>query len=383
MRSLYALVLLAISTPALADLVEPPRSTTPTYAVREGTRQLALFANHQDCKADAQARTLNAGAERITYQVKTGSGTVILPAPANYEECLRIPLDRLTADGARRPTPPNVKEANVNSCVVTTKYTVANPAPACVVTHNYHASYKPSASVPPPACTEQPSTKSNVCSNNSAAVWYQESSIGAPPQCAVTWAPLSPRPTDCPAPPAPTGPLLTLSVDNALDVTLAWSGAISRAYSIEKCRGAGCTNFAALACITETRHVDRLPATATARYRVRGSTQASCESGFTPYSLPQQVTVGGSTASGEAFLSWTPPATDSDGSPPSDLAGYYIVYGTSPGGLNLQVIVEGAGLTNYTVSRLTPGTWYFGMKSYTRGFDKVSGLSNIDQKTVR
>ena len=66
-------------------------------------------------------------------------------------------------------------------------------------------------------------------------------------------------------------------------------------------------------------------------------------------------------ALGSVTLSWTPPTTNVDGSPMTDLAGYRIYYGRSAGTLDQSVRVSNAGMTRFVVDNLSPATWYFSM----------------------
>ena len=60
-----------------------------------------------------------------------------------------------------------------------------------------------------------------------------------------------------------------------------------------------------------------------------------------------------------ARLSWDAPEQNADGSPLTDLAGYRVYWGTSPGSYSESVPVSGAATTTYTVDDLDAGTWYF------------------------
>jgi hypothetical protein len=64
-------------------------------------------------------------------------------------------------------------------------------------------------------------------------------------------------------------------------------------------------------------------------------------------------------------VTWSAPTTNTNGSALTDLAGYTIYYGTTPGNLNLSVKVPNAGATDYVVQGLTDGTWYFAVTAYT------------------
>lgn len=85
--------------------------------------------------------------------------------------------------------------------------------------------------------------------------------------------------------------------------------------------------------------------------------------------------------SGTATLSWTAPTTNTDGSALTDLAGYYVYYGTSPSSMSKVVNLSNAGTTNYTVSNLASGSWYFAVAAYTTsGLD--SALSGTLSKAI-
>lgn len=86
-------------------------------------------------------------------------------------------------------------------------------------------------------------------------------------------------------------------------------------------------------------------------------------------------------SSGTATLDWTPPTENSDGSTLTNLAGYTVYYGTSPDGLTESVKVSNPGLTAYTVSNLTSGTWYFAVTSYSAA-GVESGRSAVVSTTI-
>ena len=65
--------------------------------------------------------------------------------------------------------------------------------------------------------------------------------------------------------------------------------------------------------------------------------------------------------------SWTQPTLNADGSALTDLAAYYINYGTNAAALTQSVAVTGATVTSYTVQGVSWGTYYFTLTSYTSG----------------
>ncbi len=87
------------------------------------------------------------------------------------------------------------------------------------------------------------------------------------------------------------------------------------------------------------------------------------------------------SGSGTVQISWTPPTTATDGSTLTDLAGYEIFYGTNPSALTQMVNVPNIGVTSYTISSLTSGTWYFAVTSYTTD-GMESEPSNVVTTTI-
>jgi hypothetical protein len=84
-----------------------------------------------------------------------------------------------------------------------------------------------------------------------------------------------------------------------------------------------------------------------------------------PVQPPKPVPPPKPISTGTATLDWTPPTENSDGSALTNLAGYTVYYGTSPDKLTESVKVSNPGLTAYTVTNLTSGTWYFAVTSYS------------------
>ena len=82
-----------------------------------------------------------------------------------------------------------------------------------------------------------------------------------------------------------------------------------------------------------------------------------------------------------ATLDWSPPTENADGSPLTNLAGYYVHYGTSDTSLTQTIDVADASATTYVVSGLTSGTYYFAVSAYNSlGFE--GAWSNIAGKTL-
>jgi len=62
---------------------------------------------------------------------------------------------------------------------------------------------------------------------------------------------------------------------------------------------------------------------------------------------------------GSAYITWSAPTQNTDGSPLTNLAGYVIQYGTSIASLNNQISIGSANSTNTEIENLSPGTWFF------------------------
>lgn len=87
-------------------------------------------------------------------------------------------------------------------------------------------------------------------------------------------------------------------------------------------------------------------------------------------------------SSGSATLSWTAPTENTDGSSLSNLAGYRISYGTNAAALTQTVQVANPSVTRYSLSNLSPGTYYFSVRAYTANGTESSN-SNVSTKSVQ
>ena len=67
---------------------------------------------------------------------------------------------------------------------------------------------------------------------------------------------------------------------------------------------------------------------------------------------------------GTALLSWFPPTENTDNSVLTDLAGYKIYYGTSPGIYSTPIIINNPGLSSILVEDLAISDWYFVMTAF-------------------
>ena len=81
------------------------------------------------------------------------------------------------------------------------------------------------------------------------------------------------------------------------------------------------------------------------------------------------------------MLSWVAPTENEDNSPLTDLAGYFVIYGTEAGHFSDAVVVEDPDATSFTVENLPPGTYYFAMTAFNDN-GAQSDPSNTIVKTV-
>jgi len=84
---------------------------------------------------------------------------------------------------------------------------------------------------------------------------------------------------------------------------------------------------------------------------------------------------------GSAALSWTTPTQNTDGTPLTDLGGYYIDYGTTQTAMTQSVQVANPTASGAIIDNLAPGTWYFAVLAYTTSGMR-SSISNIASKTI-
>jgi Putative Ig domain len=100
------------------------------------------------------------------------------------------------------------------------------------------------------------------------------------------------------------------------------------------------------------------------------------------FSITVTATPGTPTpTTGMATVSWVAPTANTNGTALTNLAGFKIYYGTSSASLTQVAQVSSAGATDYVVSGLTSGTWYFAVTSYTNDGTE-SARSAASSKTI-
>jgi hypothetical protein len=91
----------------------------------------------------------------------------------------------------------------------------------------------------------------------------------------------------------------------------------------------------------------------------------SVSDGKTTAALPSFPIAVTQSANASVTLSWTAPTENTNGTPLTNLAGYWIYYGTSADAMTKSVQIANPGVDTYVISNLSPGTWYFSMTAYS------------------
>jgi hypothetical protein len=99
-------------------------------------------------------------------------------------------------------------------------------------------------------------------------------------------------------------------------------------------------------------------------------------------SLPAFALTVQAVATGSAMLSWTPPTSNTDGSPLTNLAGYKIYWGTVQGTYPNSVTLNNPGLTSHVVDSLVPGTYFF-VATALNAVGAESTFSTVASKTIQ
>lgn len=109
--------------------------------------------------------------------------------------------------------------------------------------------------------------------------------------------------------------------------------------------------------------------------------QIRVSDGTVEAALPAFTITVQQAATGSATLSWTAPTTRTDGSPLTNLAGYRLRYGNSPGNYPNTINISNPGVTSHVVSNLASGTWHFVLAAYdSAGLE--SSNTNPVSKTI-
>jgi putative Ig domain-containing protein len=84
---------------------------------------------------------------------------------------------------------------------------------------------------------------------------------------------------------------------------------------------------------------------------------------------------------GNASITWKAPTEGVNGEALGDLAGYRVVYGSSPDKMTQKLDVPGASMTSVSIEDLSSGTYYFAIKAYTKS-GVESDLSQVVYKQI-
>jgi hypothetical protein len=107
----------------------------------------------------------------------------------------------------------------------------------------------------------------------------------------------------------------------------------------------------------------------------------SVSNGTTSVSLPAFPIAVTQMANGSATLEWVAPTENTNGTALTDLAGYRIYYGTSATAMTQTAQIANPNLVSYEVSNLSPGAWYFSVRSYNSA-NVESSASAVASKTI-
>jgi hypothetical protein len=95
-----------------------------------------------------------------------------------------------------------------------------------------------------------------------------------------------------------------------------------------------------------------------------GNVLISVSDGTSTSTLPAFAITVAMPVTRTATLNWTPPTQNMDGSPITNLAGYKVMYGSSPGQYSQALSVPVATVTSVAIEALEAGrTWYFTVKA--------------------
>jgi len=106
------------------------------------------------------------------------------------------------------------------------------------------------------------------------------------------------------------------------------------------------------------------------------ASNATSTTSLTPFTI--KVTA---PLSATATLSWTAPTENTDGTPITDLAGYHILYGTSPSDLTNTITVASSKATTFEITGLAEGTYYFAVVAYNSA-DLDGDQSSLANQTI-
>jgi hypothetical protein len=97
-----------------------------------------------------------------------------------------------------------------------------------------------------------------------------------------------------------------------------------------------------------------------------GSISGTTSSSTTGSSTSTGTGSSGGSATGSFSLSWTAPVSRTDGSPLalSEIGGYRVYYGTSPGNYPNSINITNGSLQSATLSGVPLGTYYVAMSTY-------------------
>jgi len=88
---------------------------------------------------------------------------------------------------------------------------------------------------------------------------------------------------------------------------------------------------------------------------------AACSGPHSAVQRPSGNPAAASPGGGRLTVTWTPPTSNTDGTPLKNLAGYTLLYGTAPKTYSTAISIDDPKATRYAVGGLSPGTYYFAL----------------------
>lgn len=263
------------------------------------------------------------------------------------------------------------------SAATSTTYRCQTPVFSAVVTPD------PVTCPPAPAST----TRTQTCPTGTTGTWAQTSSstVGPAPTCTVTtiWSPtIAPSGACVTSPPTSTTPTAAV-ICSTSPLNQPFSACAATTL------GTPSGDQAVLYCPSVVTYGSAQAACPAAYWYnwsgMQGASKTLTNAGWYPRSQIQFSTTPPPPppppATGSATLAWTPPTQNDDGSALTNLAGYRIVYGTSPTALTQTVQVANPSASTYVVNGLASGTWYFGVRAYdSTGAESIN--SNVASKVL-
>ena len=145
---------------------------------------------------------------------------------------------------------------------------------------------------------------------------------------------------------------------------ILWTTTLCVAFGLAGCGGGGSSKTASTAGSSNAPSSTEQPVSGTRNEQSNaGSTSGLSGPVSNAPGQPQSVS-GSEIGNGVATVQWIAPREKTDGTVLDNLAGFTIMYGTSPDDLSRTVRIDNPSIDRYMVEQLPPGTYYFAVKAY-------------------